>query len=73
MDSILSDIKPYPKEVLALNSFDGFYNRWLEHKRTSKYDVDAYDKTENEYKTYFGANYFTSYNAFRMAVARKIR
>lgn len=72
MDSILRNTQPYPAEILALNTFDGFYERWLQHKQKSRYDVEAYEKTEAEYKKLFGKNHFTSYNAFRMAVARKV-
>lgn len=73
MDSILSEIKPYPTDLLRFNTFEGFYDRWISNRGRSRTDQEAYDLTEKEYRTYFGTNQFTSYNAFRMAVARRIR
>jgi len=73
MDSILRDTQPYPPEVLELNTFHGFYNRWLQHKQRSRYDIEAYEKTEQEYVKLFGKPHFPSYNAFRMAISRNLR
>jgi len=61
-----------PTEALNLMG-DGFFTRYYSLIRESRTNVEAYDKTETEYKAYFGKSRFSGYDSFRKCITRKIK
>jgi len=50
--------------IILLNSADGFMAAFWELAQTTRTRIEAYEKLEEEYYSYFGKNRYASYNSF---------
>ena len=62
-----------PLKILVLLSLKGFEKRFYYYSKNVKTYIQAYEKTEQEYKQYFGKNKYSSYDSFRVVMNRKIK
>jgi hypothetical protein len=63
----------YPKHILKMLTEDGFDARYFHHCKTSNTYVEAYEKTEFEFRSYFDINKYASYDSFRVSHNKRIK
>ena len=64
-EKTIMDAKPYPEEILKLNSLNGFIAEYYQQcKRFDKCE-DAFDFLNETYETYFGKPRFADYHSFK--------
>ena len=52
---------------------EGFINRYFENLKVSKTNVEAYEKTAEEYRKAFGIDKYSGYDSFRQIKNRKFK
>ena len=62
----------YPKKILAMLRPRGFDERYYFYCKTSKTYQNAYEKTENEFFTYFQMRKYKSFDSFRVSHNKRI-
>ena len=63
----------YPKYILNMLTEDGFDARYYHHCKTSKTYIDAYEKTESEFRSYFDIDKYASYDSFRVSHNKRVK
>ena len=62
----------YPPEILALNNFKGFFEKYQEYYENPKLtQTKAYEKAELDHIKYFGRRKYSTYESFRMVCLQK--
>jgi len=51
----------------------GFINRYFENLKVSKTNLEAYEKTAEEYRVAFGVEKYSGYDSFRKVKNRKFK
>ena len=63
----------YPKHILNMLTEDGFDSRYFHFCRTSKTNLQAYEKTECEFREYFDISKYASYDSFRVSHNKRLK
>ena len=65
-------MEKYPEDILNLQSFEGFRDRYYGYLSDSDNYKDAYETTENEYETYYGKRKYKNYDSFRVTLSKNM-
>lgn len=60
-------------KIIALLTPEGFDERFWDNASKYKTYKKAYEKLEDEYKTYFGKRKYSDYNSYRVCRDRRIK
>lgn len=63
----------YPKHILNMLTEHGFDERYHHHCKTSRTYIEAYEKTEMEFFSYFDIQKYASYDSFRVSHNKRIK
>ena len=61
-----------PENVRKLRSFWGFYELYRSYLATCKYNYEAFDKANEQYKRIFGGFKYVDYHTFRKTLKREL-
>lgn len=62
-----------PPDALTLLTTSGFDKLFFSNLRTTKTQVEAYEKTEKQYHGYFGRNRYSNYDSYRNSRNRRLK
>ena len=62
----------YPNEILSLNDFNGFFNRYQKYYKNPKNtQAKSYEMAENDHIKFFGRRKYSNYESFRGVCLQK--
>ena len=69
----MNEIKPYPPEILKINTTEGFMEEFYTKCATNKNVIDAFDEVNELHCKYFGRTKYNDYDSFKQVRNRLIR
>ena len=63
----------YQPEILAMLEMEGFYSRYCKMICKHSTNVEAYEATERQFKSYFGRDRFKNYETFASRLSQWLK
>lgn len=64
-------MEKYPKNILKLQTFQGFLEHYQKTLRFTRTYKQAYEETEDEHIKYFGKRKYSDYRSFKVMLSKK--